>query len=67
MPRSGTPLFTTKYPDKYQVRDRVHRRKDGRYYIITGIQEVFEDGDYVYTIYGYPDPNQDSSDQEDCP
>lgn len=64
MPRSGNPLFTTKWPNKYQIRDRIIRRRDNKYYIVTAIVEVFEDGNSVYTIYGYLDPNQNDDQEE---
>ena len=64
MPRVGVPLFTTFYPDRFPVGSRVLRRKDNRYYIVSGIQKFIEDGEFVYTVYGYVDPHQ-GFDQED--
>jgi hypothetical protein len=58
MPRAGISLFTTRYPESFRIGQRIIRRKDGHYYIVASIQQVVEDGDFVYTIYGYKDPNQ---------
>lgn len=59
MPRAGKPIFTTRYPETFRIGQRIIRRRDQRYYIIASIEQITEDGEFVYTVYGYLDPNQE--------